>query len=155
MQNSALATPSREVIVIDDHEDSIREVKTKKVSMTSTDTARVVPSSKNLDRNVTVTVIFWINLIRRSRKRAVMKSLTLSARKSGPFVLADHKLIIFEKTGLVVYDHIQQRYDKNWNDALWNTPHKVVPGSQLVFRTPDAETGNWQVDVTSSPDATR
>lgn len=76
-----------------------------------------------------------------------MKTLILCARKDHKFVLGDHKLVVFEKTGLVVYDDIQVRRNREWIETSWHTKHHITGNRSLVLRIPSASTRKWQVDA--------
>lgn len=101
--------------------------------------------SDNLNPHHDVTVIFWLK--GKKENEVKMRTASLCARKDGMFVMGDHKLAIFEITGLVVYDSLEFRWDRRWNETTWYAGHRVRWGGVLVFRTPDAYTGDWQLDV--------
>lgn len=98
----------REVIVIDDSPFRVEFQPNYPV----TDTNWSIPSSKRLDQSLDVTIIVWVNPKKSEHSR--MLTAALNGRKGGTFVLSDHKVVMYKKTGLVVYDDIQIRQGKRW-----------------------------------------
>lgn len=139
--------PDRNILVIDGENDLVEEVVLKEAPRSPTKTNWTMVSSSKLSVDIPITVTFWFQTKNNKRKRTIMKSISLCARKDGTFVIGDHKMIVFEVTGLVVYDDIEVRQDHRWIETTWYTAHNVVAGGRLVLRTPGANTRKWQVDA--------